>query len=205
MRMAYALTCALAVGMAVWLSVCPQKTDVTRRIKALDVLGGSRVGCQDVPVSADACCALLSAAISQGASIPNALVAVGVAVGGTAGSGLHYAGESLLRGVSWHDAWLTARPADGLRDDETADTKVDASARSLIAMVEEALEPAWHNGVPPVARLEAMMDQRDADERTSIEESAGRLAVRLLMPTGLCVLPAFILIGVIPSIISFVA
>ena len=36
-----------------------------------------------------------------------------------------------------------------------------------------------------------------------IEQTAGKLTVRLLLPTGLCFLPAFMFIGVIPAIASF--
>ena len=36
-----------------------------------------------------------------------------------------------------------------------------------------------------------------------MERAAARLSVRLLMPTGLCFLPAFVIVGVLPAIASF--
>ena len=38
---------------------------------------------------------------------------------------------------------------------------------------------------------------------SAIERNAAKLSVKLLMPTGLCFLPAFVLVGVIPAIASF--
>ena len=40
-------------------------------------------------------------------------------------------------------------------------------------------------------------------ERSRIEQSAAKLSIRLLLPTGLCMLPAFVAIGVIPAVMSF--
>ena len=52
-------------------------------------------------------------------------------------------------------------------------------------------------------RLEAAIEQLDWDERARIEQSAAKLSVRLLLPTGLCMLPAFVAIGVVPAVMSF--
>ena len=51
--------------------------------------------------------------------------------------------------------------------------------------------------------LESAIEQLDRDERAAIERNAAKLSVKLLMPTGLCFLPAFVLVGVIPAIASF--
>jgi hypothetical protein len=42
-------------------------------------------------------------------------------------------------------------------------------------------------------------------QQSEAEELGARAMVKALIPTGLCFLPAFILIGIIPSIASFVA
>ena len=52
----------------------------------------------------------------------------------------------------------------------------------------------------PGVRLESAIEQLDRDERAAIERNAAKLSVKLLMPTGLCFLPAFVLVGVIPAI-----
>ena len=122
---------------------------------------------------------MLSVAIRQGASIPRALIAVG----GEFGAGLRSAGEQLNKGVSWDDAW----PDDG-----------------DLAVVRDAFASSWHSGASPVERLETAVEQLDWDERSQIEQAAAKLSVRLLLPTGLCFLPAFVAVGIIPSVMSFV-
>ena len=66
-----------------------------------------------------------------------------------------------------------------------------------------ALESSWTHGDMPGVRLESAIEQLDRDERAAIERNAAKLSVKLLMPTGLCFLPAFVLVGVIPAIASF--
>ncbi|WP_126030462.1 tadC protein [Bifidobacterium callimiconis] len=97
--------------------------------------------------------------------------------------------RALNRGADWDNAWGVADP-DG----------PDAAA---LAVIRSALEPSWKHGISPLLRIETTIEQIDRDERQRIEEAAAKLSVRVLVPMGLCFLPAFILIGVIPSIISF--
>lgn len=126
---------------------------------------------------------MLSVAIRQGSSIPRALIAVGDIAAGDFGAGLRSAGEQLNKGVAWDDAW----PDDG-----------------DLAVVRDAFASSWHSGASPVERLETAVEQLDWDERSQIEQAAAKLSVRLLLPTGLCFLPAFVAVGIIPSVMSFV-
>lgn len=126
---------------------------------------------------------MLSVAIRQGSSIPRALIAVGDIAAGEFGAGLRSAGEQLNKGVSWDDAW----PDDG-----------------DLAVVRDAFASSWHSGASPVERLETAVEQLDWDERSQIEQAAAKLSVRLLLPTGLCFLPAFVAVGIIPAVMSFV-
>lgn len=132
---------------------------------------------------------MLLVAIESGTSIPRALCVVGQSVSGGVGEGLEDAGHALLRGVSWHDAWVVACD--------------DAEAGSSLTLIADALRPSWEQGTAPGIRLRAAITQLDAQERSAIEQAASKLSVRLLLPTGLCFLPAFILIGVAPAIVSF--
>ena len=52
-------------------------------------------------------------------------------------------------------------------------------------------------------RLDAAVEQIDWNERSRIEQSAARLSIKLLLPTGLCFLPAFMALGIVPSMASF--
>lgn len=119
----------------------------------------------------------------RGSSIPRALIAVGDIAAGEFGAGLRSAGEQLNKGVSWDDAW----PDDG-----------------DLAVVRDAFASSWHSGASPVERLETAVEQLDWDERSQIEQAAAKLSVRLLLPTGLCFLPAFVAVGIIPAVMSFV-
>ena len=112
-----------------------------------------------------------------------ALIAVGDIAAGEFGAGLRSAGEQLNKGVSWDDAW----PDDG-----------------DLAVVRDAFASSWHSGASPVERLETAVEQLDWDERSQIEQAAAKLSVRLLLPTGLCFLPAFVAVGIIPAVMSFV-
>ena len=73
-----------------------------------------------------------------------------------------------------------------------------------LAVVRDAFASSWHSGASPVERLETAVEQLDWDERAQIEQAAAKLSVRLLLPTGLCFLPAFVAVGIIPSVMSFV-
>ncbi|MBT1182350.1 hypothetical protein JS531_10425 [Bifidobacterium sp. CP2] len=143
---------------------------------------------------------MLHTALARGTSIPMALETVGTvlresetapdenpdeAIDPLPGMLIH-AGTALLRGASWYEAWPRA-PDGG-----------DA------ATVRDCLDEAWLHGASPTDRLALAVGQADADERAAIEREAGTLSVRLLAPTGLCFLPAFVCIGVVPAIISFV-
>ncbi|MFT8704929.1 hypothetical protein [Bifidobacterium aquikefiricola] len=71
------------------------------------------------------------------------------------------------------------------------------------ARLAEALEPSWRHGVSPILRIEAVIEQLDRDDKRGIEDAGARLAVRILLPVGLCFLPSFIMIGVIPCLAAF--
>lgn len=169
---------ALCVGVAVWC--------LARRYRALP---RSRDEDDTAMPWLELTLRMLLVAIESGTSIPRALCVVGQSVAGGIGERMHEAGSALLRGSSWHDAWVVA-----CDDDEHGE------ALTLIA---HALQPSWEHGSAPGIRLRAAIEQLDKQECSDIEQAASRLSVRLLLPTGLCFLPAFILIGVLPAIVSF--
>lgn len=100
---------------------------------------------------------------------------------------LRAAGYALTRGATWHEAWIGA-----------------GAGGKTLESIRECLGEAWTHGVSPTARLELAIERYGQDETAAIERAAAGLSVRLLAPTGLCFLPSFVLIGVIPAIISFV-
>lgn len=70
--------------------------------------------------------------------------------------------------------------------------------------VERVLALAREAGVPAASllRSEAALERRDSRSRSS--RQAAQLGVRLMLPLGLCVLPAFLLLGVAPLILAVV-
>jgi pilus assembly protein TadC len=125
---------------------------------------------------------LLDAAIGSGAGLPRALGAVGRAVGGDDGGALVRAGAGLVLGAGWEAAW--------------------AGSPERLAPVARCLSSTWASGAAPGPSLRAAIDGLIRERRTLAREAAARLGVRLVLPLGLCFLPAFVLIGLVPVMVS---
>lgn len=135
---------------------------------------------RQLPLAAD----LLAACIAAGAGPVIAAQAVGEALGGPAGDALARGAAEVRLGGEPAGAWrgLAALPGAG------------ALARLL--------ERADESGLPasgPVARLAS--DAR-AEWSRAATSRARRAAVLISAPVGLCFLPAFIAIGVLPVVIG---
>lgn len=132
----------------------------------------------DVPVLLD----LLEAACAAGASVPAALGAVGAAADGGRGTDLVQAAGRLSGGARWHEAWADADPA------------LDPLAAALRA--------SWEEGVAPAGALRATAAHLRRERQAVALAAAGRLGVRLVLPLAACHLPAFVLVGLVPVLIS---
>ncbi|MEV6589888.1 type II secretion system F family protein [Streptomyces acidicola] len=135
---------------------------------------------RQLPLAAD----LLAACIAAGAGPAVAARAVGEALGGPVGERLAHGAAQARLGGEPAEAWraLAALPGAG--------------------PLARLLERADESGVPaaaPVARLAA--EARAAWARAATER-ARRAAVMVTAPVGLCFLPAFIAIGVLPVVIG---
>lgn len=182
----FAVGAGIAAGMAVGLwgpprrSLLPVGEGIDR--------GGDVVDADVVP-SITVLLEMIAAAIHQGASIPRAIAVVGESWGGECGTVLGDVARALHRGVGWRNAWARACAHPQLGENMT--------------MLADALESSYRHGTSPLARISAVVDQIDRDERRRIEEGSAKLGVRMLVPTGLCFLPSFILLGIVPVIASF--
>jgi hypothetical protein len=67
-----------------------------------------------------------------------------------------------------------------------------------------ALELAAVSGLGPVALVHAAADEERRRLRGAQVLAARRLGVMILLPTGLCLLPAFVLLTVVPLVIDLV-
>jgi len=125
---------------------------------------------------------LVAVALAAGAPVPTALLTVGTSWPGAAGEALVRATRALELGAPWDVAWAGA----------------GAAARAVAA----ALEPAWVAGASPVPLLRAAADRLRSRRRAETRAAAGRLGVQLVVPLGLCYLPAFVLVGLVPVVVS---
>lgn len=71
--------------------------------------------------------------------------------------------------------------------------------------VVDAVEFSDHTGVGPAPLIESVARELRDSSRRSRQEAAAALGVRLVVPLGLCILPSFLLLSVVPLIISLLA
>lgn len=139
--------------------------------------------------------AMVAALVGQGASVTRSLTLVGTYCEGELGVILRDAAMKLEEGLRWSEAWASATDGIGGHGRRTV-----ARMPRTAVMVRDALEDAWTHGSSPMTGLRLAVDRADAEERVRIERGAARLSVRILLPVGLCLLPAFICIAVIPLV-----
>lgn len=70
---------------------------------------------------------------------------------------------------------------------------------------DDVLELSRRAGVPASELLRAEADEVRRDARVAAEEKAAALSVRLMLPLGLCILPAFMALGVLPLLITVIS
>jgi len=78
----------------------------------------------------------------------------------------------------------------------------EAGVGSGIDPIDGVLELSRRAGVPAVELLRSEAEQRRRDARSVAQGRAAALSVTLMLPLGVCVLPAFMLVGVVPLLIS---
>lgn len=153
----------------------------------------------------------LLAVATSATSLPDALRVVGDAVGGSTGLGLTTAGAALVLGAGWDEAWATVSAS---ADAGAASARSRLGPRTLrggrghpatpsvLGLVAGCLRPAWEQGAAPASALRAARDRHDREAEARAVEAAERLAVRVVLPLGLCLLPAFVLLGLVPTVIA---
>ncbi len=72
------------------------------------------------------------------------------------------------------------------------------------AGIESVLELSRRAGVPAAELLRSEATERRRSARAEVQERAQALSVRLMLPLGVCVLPAFMLLGVVPLLLSVI-
>lgn len=141
----------------------------------------------DLPMVLD----LLGACLAGGASLLPAAAAVADAVGGPAGERLDRVATALAVGSPAVEAWLQLAGPDPDGD------PLGAAARTLARTAD--------GGAAVAAVLVRLADDARADARAAGQQAARRVGVLAVAPLGLCFLPAFVLLGVVPVVAGLAA
>jgi Flp pilus assembly protein TadB len=134
----------------------------------------------DLPLGAD----LLAAALRAGAPVDRAVAAVAEALGGPLGERMRRTARSLRLGAGATEAWAHLGEVGG------AERLVAAAIRSSAS------------GGALAGALGRLADDLRADRAVAAEAAAQRAGVLIVLPLGLCFLPAFLLAGLVPVLIA---
>jgi Flp pilus assembly protein TadB len=134
----------------------------------------------DLPLAAD----LLAAALRAGAPVDRAAAAVGEALGGPLGERLDRVARSLRLGGTPAEAWAH------LADVAGAERLTAAAVRSS------------SSGGALAGALTRLADDLRSDRSVAAQAAAQRAAVLIVLPLGLCFLPAFVLAGLVPVVVA---
>lgn len=185
-----ALGCGLAVGLllggvqgvVVGIVAAVGAERLLRRVESPQARRERAVARGDLPFAAE----LLAAALRTGAPPDRAAIVVGEAIGGPVGTRLTLVGRALRLGATPQDAW--AHLADlpgGPRLSRAAARSADRGTALTRALERQAV------------------DLRVAKAAAG-EAAARRVGVLVVLPLGVCFLPAFVLMGVVPVVAAII-
>ncbi|MGZ4506302.1 MAG: type II secretion system F family protein [Blastococcus sp.] len=127
-------------------------------------------------------CDLLAVCLTAGLPVGAALAGVGAAVGGPVGAQLRSVADLLRLGAEPRQAWAATPPE--------------------LAPLGRVLVRAGESGATVTAALRAQAAEFRAGSRARTEVAVRRAGVWVLAPLGLCFLPAFVCLGVVPLVLG---
>lgn len=139
----------------------------------------------DLPGALD----LLAACLAGGAAPGHAVRAVADAAAGVTGEVLGQVAAALEVGVPPEEAWQILSAAD-------PDGAAGAAARALVR--------AARSGAPVAAAVQVVADDARRQAQHRAQEAAARAGVLAVAPLGLCFLPAFVLLGIVPVVAGLI-
>jgi pilus assembly protein TadC len=128
--------------------------------------------------------ALFAATLRAGSAPSDGITQVCAALPGPAAERLSGVAARLSLGLAPADVWSSL-----------ADEPVLAPLGRTMARAQET-------GAPVVAAVERLSDELARTARADTEERARAVGVRAAVPLGLCLLPAFVLIGIVPLVVA---
>jgi Flp pilus assembly protein TadB len=161
---------APVVAWGCWLALTRAEPAAVRRRRAAVA--------RDVPHLVE----LLAATLRAGADPADGLDTACRALPGPAADRLTAVRARLRLGVDPAEAWstLTTDPA--------------------LAPLGRALARSHSSGAPVVETVERLAEELERDARAAVEDRARAVGVRAALPLGLCLLPSFLLLGIVPSV-----
>lgn len=129
---------------------------------------------------------LLGAMLAAGLSLPSAVAALAASTHGPQQSALQRVASALLLGADWQEAWAVGGRGPGLD------------------LLRDSLRFGAATGAPSAAVLFAQADQLRRRRRQEDQQRAAALGTKLVLPLGLCALPSFIALGVVPVLVALV-
>ena len=133
---------------------------------------------RELPVA----CELLAVCLAAGLPVPSALAAVGGAVPDPLGGQLRRVAGLSRMGAEPRQTW--------------------ADAPAALAALGRVLVRAGESGAAAVPALGALAEELRSSARSEAQAAVQRAGVWVLAPLGLCFLPAFVCLGVVPLVLG---
>jgi Flp pilus assembly protein TadB len=130
---------------------------------------------------------LLADALRSGQPPVDALAVVAAALPGPAAARLAVVVPRLRLGVDPMQVWA------------------DLAADPALGPLGRALARAHRTGAPVVPAVERLADELARSARAEVEERARAVGVKAAVPLGLCLLPAFVLVGIVPVVAALLS
>lgn len=130
---------------------------------------------------------LLAATLQAGSAPMDGLARVCVALDGAAARRLRPALAHMSLGGSPHDVWTV------VAEDEA------------LAPLGRAMLRSHRTGASVVGAVEQLADELEHEAHAGAEDRARRVGVLAAIPLGVCLLPAFLLLGIVPTVASMLA
>jgi len=104
-----------------------------------------------------------------------------------------------------HQQLLSAQQVYELGQDLPSALKQLANADSQWTLICGILSSAHLSGAPVVASFDSLLEYLREEAQSEISTRIRSLAVKCVLPLGLCFLPAFLLLTVVPLVAQFIA
>ena len=168
------------VGLACGLAVAAGTGRYLRGLEPAAVRADRASAARDLPYAVD----LLAAALKAGLPTQRAVGVVAGALDGPLGRRLGRVARGLGLGLPPEQAWLALADLPG--------------GTRLIAAVSRSAD----SGAALSATFARLADDQRARQAAAVEAAASRAGVLIVLPLGLCFLPAFVFAGVVPVIVA---